>query len=68
MRATIDVNGKLEISAETGIEAYALRRWWEEYMSDSDSKRVVLAVCYDIDLPREVVKTPSPKYQPRSDQ
>jgi hypothetical protein len=29
MRATLDKDGHLEIIAESGAEAYALRRWFE---------------------------------------
>ena len=32
MKAEIDENGKLKISPETGLESFALKMWWEDYI------------------------------------
>ena len=39
MKAEIDENGKLKIYPETGLESYALKMWWEDYMKGTQDAK-----------------------------
>ena len=47
MNATITADGKLVVSADTSLEAYALWHWWHGFVSDSPERASVLAVEFD---------------------
>ena len=34
MRAEINENGQLTVIPESSVEAFALRVWWEDYMTE----------------------------------
>lgn len=39
MKAEIDENGKLKITPENGIESFALKMWWDDYMKAEQDAR-----------------------------
>jgi hypothetical protein len=42
MKIEIDETGQMNICAQTGIEAYALRKWGEENFGDNKTPRMLL--------------------------
>lgn len=46
MKAEINSTGTLKITAETGVERFALRKWWEAYMDKDGNTDVVLQAEY----------------------
>ena len=49
MKATIDVDGTLTVLPENECEAYALKRWQENYRMGDDTSILCLAWDYPIE-------------------
>lgn len=48
MRAEIDESGLLRIIAETPLEAFALRTWWEDFTAPNGTpKRYAIGAHYE---------------------
>lgn len=42
MRATLNADGELRIAPETALEAFALKKWADEYFIDNPTCRLVV--------------------------
>jgi len=49
MKATIDVDGTLTVLPENECEAYALKRWQENYRTGDDTSLLCLAWDYPLE-------------------
>jgi len=58
MKATINYLGRLSVIPEDELEAYALKAWWQNYLSgDRSDKMDASSLCVEHDMPIPIKDT-----------